>query len=72
VEAETSLATAERLDRLVTKLEASEKALKERNAELENFHDIVVGRELKMSRLEKEIERLQQEVTRLTSLLPKP
>jgi PAS domain S-box-containing protein len=34
-------------------------ALKEKNEELEQFHDIVVGRELKMIELEKELRKLQ-------------
>jgi PAS domain S-box-containing protein len=40
-------------------------ALKERLAELEQFHDIVVGRELKLIGLERETERLQREIERL-------
>jgi hypothetical protein len=34
-------------------------ALKGKNEELEQFHDIVVGRELKMIELEKEVRTLQ-------------
>jgi len=33
--------------------------------ELEQFHDVVVGRELKLIELEKEIQRLQREIERL-------
>jgi two-component system, NtrC family, sensor kinase len=39
--------------------------LQERLAELEQFHDVVVGRELKLIELEKEIQRLQREIERL-------
>jgi hypothetical protein len=56
----------------VTKLEASETALREKNEELENFHDTVVGRELNMLRLEKENEQLRREVDRLKSKAHKP
>lgn len=72
VEAETSTATAERLSRLVVDLEASQKELREKNEELENFHTMVVGRELNMMRLEKENERLRREVTSLKSQIEKP
>ncbi|HET7058754.1 MAG TPA: PAS domain S-box protein [Nitrospiraceae bacterium] len=40
-------------------------ALQERLAELEQFHDVVVGRELKLIELEKEIQHLQREIERL-------
>lgn len=60
------------LRRLVNKLEVSETALQEKNEELENFHDIVVGRELKMMQLEKENEQLLNEVDRLKSEAHKP
>lgn len=72
VEAEASAGIAEQLRRLVSKLEASETALHEKNEELENFHDIVVGRELKMMQLEKENEQLLKEVNRLKSEARKP
>lgn len=39
--------------------------LQERLAELELFHDVVVGRELKLIEFEKEIQRLQREIARL-------
>jgi len=39
--------------------------LQERLVELEQFHDVVVGRELKLIELEKEIQRLQREIERL-------
>jgi PAS domain S-box-containing protein len=40
-------------------------ALQERLADLEQFHDVVVGRELKLIEFEKEIQRLQCEIERL-------
>jgi hypothetical protein len=45
----------------IWQLQVATAELKEKNAELEQFHDIVVGRELKMIDLEKELRRLQQE-----------
>jgi len=39
--------------------------LQERLVELEQFHDVVVGRELKLIALEKEVQQLQREVERL-------
>lgn len=39
--------------------------LQDRLEELEQFHDVVVGRELKLIELEKEIQRLQQEIEHL-------
>jgi len=39
--------------------------LRERLVELEQFHDVVVGRELKLIEFEKEIQRLQREIERL-------
>ena len=71
-EAEASVAMAEQLRELVAKLEASETALREKNEELENFHETVVGRELNMMRLEKENEQLRREVDRLRSEARKP
>jgi septal ring factor EnvC (AmiA/AmiB activator) len=43
----------------IRQLQAATTALKEKNEELEQFHDIVVGRELKMIELEKELRKLQ-------------
>ena len=43
-------------------LKEANTALEERLAELEQFHDVVVGRELKLIELEKEIERLRREI----------
>lgn len=71
-EAETLGGMAQQLRGLVTKLEASETTLREKNEELENFYDIVVGRELSMMRLEKENKQLQREVDQLRSETHKP
>ena len=46
-------------------LDEANTALQERLAELEQFHDVVVGRELKLIELEKEIQHLQREIERL-------
>ena len=43
-------------------LKEANTALEERLAELEQFHDVVVGRELKLIELEKEIQRLRLEI----------
>jgi PAS domain S-box-containing protein len=43
----------------IRQLQAATTALKGKNEELEQFHDIVVGRELKMIELEKELRKLQ-------------
>ena len=48
-----------------SELNEANASLQERLAELEQFHDIVVGRELKLIELESEIERLQREIERL-------
>jgi PAS domain S-box-containing protein len=44
------------------RLQTSQDHLKEKIEELESFHDIVVGRELKMIELEKEIQRLRRKI----------
>jgi PAS domain S-box-containing protein len=59
------------LQQLVRELETSRADLQERNEELEKFHDITVGRELKMIEVEKEVERLQRELEKLTSEKPR-
>lgn len=46
-------------------LEEANRALQEKNRELEEFADVVVGRELKMIDLEKEVKRLREELERL-------
>lgn len=45
----------------ITDSKRAEERLKEKMAELEEFHDLAVGRELKMIELEKEIERLKDQ-----------
>jgi two-component system NtrC family sensor kinase len=47
-------------------LARTNQTLRERNLELENFSDAVVGRELKMMQLEKDNERLRKELDDLT------
>jgi PAS domain S-box-containing protein len=49
------------------RLQASQEQLKEKIEELESFHDIVVGRELKMIQMEKEIVKLRSENERLNA-----
>ena len=58
----------------IRQLEATTAALKEKNEELEQFHDIVVGRELKMIQMEKELRKVQGafEVTGINRRLIKP
>ena len=50
----------EQLRRTVVDLERSREALQEKVNDLETFHDIVVGRELKMMGFEKEVAQLRQ------------
>jgi hypothetical protein len=45
---------------LVERLTASQTELQEKIQDLEQFHDVVVGRELKMIELEKQIEELKR------------
>src|SRR5690349_19113602 len=52
-------------ERVVSDLEKSKLELQEKILELEKFEEVVVGRELKMIALEKEVERWQSEVERL-------
>jgi DNA repair ATPase RecN len=58
---------AEELERIVRALKASEASLQTKNNELEKFHDMVVGRELKLVELEKQVTRLQAKIDQLTS-----
>jgi DNA repair ATPase RecN len=58
---------AEELERVVRALKASEAGLQMKNNELENFYDIVVGRELKLVELERQVTRLQARIDELTS-----
>ena len=49
------------LRRKVQELEESKQTLQERNDDLEKFHDLVVGRELKMMDLERELSKLKSQ-----------
>lgn len=48
-------------------LHAANETLQERLAELEQFHDVVVDRELKLIGLEKEVEQLRREIEQLNA-----
>jgi PAS domain S-box-containing protein len=52
-------------EKVVRDLEESKAELQEKILDLEKFEEVVVGRELKMIALEKEVEKLQREVTQL-------
>jgi hypothetical protein len=52
-------------EEVVRDLEQSKTELQEKILDLEKFEEVVVGRELKMIALEKELEGLQQEVSKL-------
>src|ERR671922_701191 len=52
-------------EEVVSDLERSKTELQEKILDLEKFEEVVVGRELKMIALEKELENLQQEVKKL-------
>jgi PAS domain S-box-containing protein len=52
-------------EQVVRDLEQSKKELQEKILDLEKFEEVVVGRELKMIALEKELESLQQEAAKL-------
>ena len=52
-------------ERVVRDLKQSQAELQEKILDLEKFEDVVVGRELKMIALEKELENLRQELERL-------
>ncbi len=52
-------------ERVVRDLEQSKAELQEKILDLEKFEEVVVGRELKMIALEKEIERLKQELAKV-------
>jgi PAS domain S-box-containing protein len=57
-------------ERVVRDLEKSKLELQEKILELEKFEEVVVGREIKMIALEKEVERWQSEVERLRGETP--
>ena len=52
-------------EKVVRDLEQSKSELQEKISDLEKFEEVVVGRELKMIALEKDVERLQREVDKL-------
>ena len=54
-------------EQVVRDLERSKAELQEKILDLEKFEEVVVGRELKMIALEKDIERLQREIERFQS-----
>lgn len=54
------------------KLLESQRQLQERLSDLEQFHDVVVGRELKMMELEEEVARLQRELAEYKRREPNP
>jgi prefoldin subunit 5 len=58
---------AEELERVIGALKATETGLQTKNDELEKFHDIVVGRELRLVELEKQVARLQAVIDQLTA-----
>jgi hypothetical protein len=54
-------------EEVVQDLEQSKTELQEKILDLEKFEEVVVGRELKMIALEKELERMQREIGNLRS-----
>jgi PAS domain S-box-containing protein len=59
-------------ENVVRDLQESQSELQEKILDLEKFEEVVVGRELKMIALEKEVEKLQREVDRLKAELGRP
>jgi PAS domain S-box-containing protein len=59
-------------EEVVRDLEQSKTELQEKILDLEKFEDVVVGRELKMIALEKELEALKEELGRLRADRPSP
>jgi polyhydroxyalkanoate synthesis regulator phasin len=57
-------------EEVVRDLEQSKAELQEKILDLEKFEEVVVGRELKMIALEKELEGLKQEVAKLKADSP--
>jgi predicted RNase H-like nuclease (RuvC/YqgF family) len=58
---------AEELDRVLKTLVASAVTLQTKNDDLEKFHDMVVGRELRLAELEKHVTQLQAKLDQMTS-----
>jgi PAS domain S-box-containing protein len=59
-------------EKVVRDLEGSKSELQEKILDLEKFEEVVVGRELKMIALEKEVDKLRQEADRLRAALGRP
>lgn len=59
----------EERERLLHELQQAHKTLEEKVHELEEFHDVVVDRELKMMALEKEVEALRVDNARLHAIV---
>ncbi|MDQ6735949.1 MAG: PAS domain-containing protein [Nitrospirota bacterium] len=59
----------EERERLICELQQTQETLEEKVQELEDFHDAVVNRELKMIELEKEVEQLRADNARLQATL---
>jgi PAS domain S-box-containing protein len=55
----------QRLQQAITDHENLEEKLRAKLEELERFHDVVVGRELKMMKLENEVEKLKTDIEKL-------
>src|SRR5436853_3557625 len=58
-------------EKVVRDLEESKAELQEKILDLEKFEEVVVGRELKMIALEKEIEKLQRELNQIKAESPR-
>lgn len=58
----------EERERLIAELQCTQERLEEKVQELEEFHDVVVDRELKMIELEKEVEQLRADNQRLQAM----
>jgi PAS domain S-box-containing protein len=59
-------------EKVVRDLEESKAELQDKILDLERFEEVVVGRELKMIALEKELDKLRQEADRLKATLGRP
>ena len=57
-------------EKILRDLEQSKAELQEKILDLEKFEEVVVGRELKMIALEKEVEKLQRELNQLKAEAP--
>jgi len=60
----------EEYQRVMEQLEESEAALQDKVRDLELFHDVVVGREIKMMQLEKEVAMLREKLARCDDRWP--